>query len=326
MIRSIVAREGTVRNRDVVEATGLTRQAARYHLSALVRDGELRLEGKGRGATYLPNWDLVIREVLPGLEEDVLWRRVRDKLPALAPLPDNVTGILGYAFTEMVNNAIDHSSGSWVTVRFRTGGVVAFEVLDDGVGVFRHVRERFDLPDDLSAIGHLAKGKQTTMPDRHSGEGIFFTSRATDRFVLESGGTRWTVDTLIEEQAIGDVPSMDGTLVRCELRADAGRSLRSVFDAHTEDTGFARSSVAVRAFQEGDILLSRSQARRLATGLERFKVVTVDLAGVEEVGQGFVDELFRVWASAHPDTTLVPEGMGPNVEAMIRRVRGAPSR
>ena len=65
--------------------------------------------------------------------------------------------------------------------------------------------------------------------------------------------------------------------------------------------------------------VSRSEARRLSHGLERFKDVIVDFAGVESVGQGFVDELFRVWASNHDDTSLEPVNMNAAIEFMVRR-------
>jgi hypothetical protein len=47
----------------------------------------------------------------------------------------------------------------------------------------------------------------------------------------------------------------------------------------------------------------------------------VDFAGVERVGQGFVDEVFRVWPRANPDTSVVPVGMSPDVDFMVERAR-----
>ncbi len=54
-------------------------------------------------------------------------------------------------------------------------------------------------------------------------------------------------------------------------------------------------------------------------GLEKFSVVTLDFAGVQGVGQGFADEVFRVWARAHPETELQPINMIAPVEMMVRR-------
>jgi hypothetical protein len=53
--------------------------------------------------------------------------------------------------------------------------------------------------------------------------------------------------------------------------------------------------------------------------LERFREAVIDFNGIDEVGQGFLDELFRVWAREHPDTRLVPINMSPVVERLVRR-------
>jgi hypothetical protein len=82
--------------------------------------------------------------------------------------------------------------------------------------------------------------------------------------------------------------------------------------------------MVVRLFAIGTTFMSRSQARRLVHGLERFREVVLDFAGVELVGQGFADEVFRVWARDHPDVTLMPIDMCAPVAFMVERaIRGA---
>lgn len=54
-------------------------------------------------------------------------------------------------------------------------------------------------------------------------------------------------------------------------------------------------------------------------GLDRFREVVLDFEGVEAIGQGFADEVFRVWPAAHPETRLVPERMNATVAFMARR-------
>lgn len=86
-----------------------------------------------------------------------------------------------------------------------------------------------------------------------------------------------------------------------------------------QDHTFDRNRAVVKFIAHGTRFVSRSEAKRLARGLERFRVVTLDFQGVEAVGQGFVDELFRVWARKHPGTELEPVHMGEAVEFMVRR-------
>ena len=47
----------------------------------------------------------------------------------------------------------------------------------------------------------------------------------------------------------------------------------------------------------------------------------LDFSGVEVVGQGFCDEVFRVFARQHPEITLEPVGMNDTVAFMVARAR-----
>ena len=99
----------------------------------------------------------------------------------------------------------------------------------------------------------------------------------------------------------------------------SGRTLESVFGDYTSGYDFDTSRIIVKLFEHGDSFVSRSEARRVAVGLERFRVVIVDFGGIRRVGQGFVDELLRVWASSHPNVRIEPANMNPAVEFMVRR-------
>jgi hypothetical protein len=107
--------------------------------------------------------------------------------------------------------------------------------------------------------------------------------------------------------------------VRCELDVHTERTTSEVFAAYSIDHDFARTRTVVQLFDVGVRFVSRSEARRLLSGLERFRDVVVDFRGVQEVGQGFVDEVFRVWPSQHPEVTVRPANMVGPVEAMVRR-------
>ena len=229
--------------------------------------------------------------------------------------------IMRYAFTEMLNNAIEHSGGSRAHIAWWDDGEeLSFEIRDDGRGVFSHVRDRLGLEDHFAAIQELSKGKTTTMPREHTGEGIFFTSMAVDRFEIASNGWRWTIDNLRGDQAVGAEAPAQGTTVRCEIERGSTRDLNDVFDTFTsEDLAFSKSRVRVKLFELGVAFVSRSEAKRMLRGLERFQEVEIDFEGVIEVGQGFVDELVRVWPSQHPGTAIIPTHMNQAVGAMVRR-------
>jgi anti-sigma regulatory factor (Ser/Thr protein kinase) len=226
-----------------------------------------------------------------------------------------------YAFTEMLNNAIDHSASDTVTITWWVDtDQWSFEVRDYGVGAYLKLREGLHLASDFEAVQELSKGKRTTDKQRHTGEGIFFTSKAVDIFRLTSSGVRWTVDNLRDDTALGVVPASKGTSVVCQIDPNTDRSLAGVFLEFSRDHAFVRTRPVVKLFEIGTTFVSRSEARRLLDGLESdFDTIEVDFAGVTDVGQGFVDELLRVWPAGHHDKTVIPINMNPAVQFMIGR-------
>jgi hypothetical protein len=264
-----------------------------------------------------PSWQRKL--TLLGLSEDVVWRQVADDLDLNRESPAG--RIVGYAFTEMLNNAIDHSGSQSATITWWTGADQwTFEVRDYGVGVYLKLREGLHLASEFEAVQELSKGKRTTDKARHTGEEIFFTSKVVDLFRLTSSGVRWTVDNLRHDAALGMVPPSEGTSVVCQIDPQTDRTLADIFSEFTRDHAFVRTRPVVKLFEIGTVFVSRSEARRLLDGLEAdFDTVEVDFTAVTDVGQGFVDELLRVWPAAHPGKTVIPTNMNEAVGFMIRR-------
>lgn len=304
---------------------GLSRSRVAARARALVQAGYLRRTGTTR-PVYAPGEKRRFTRRYPrqGLAEDRVW--FADLAPLLDALPRNVLDIAQHGLTEMVNNAIDHSYAEHVDVHMDFDGArLQLTVADDGVGIFERITRALGLPDPRLALLELAKGKLTTDPRRHSGEGIFFTSRAFDDFVIVSGGLVFDHDHASGHDVLDerDALTSSGTTVFMGIAADSPRRLKDVFDAYSsgpDDYAFARTIVPVRLAKVGEEqLLSRSQARRLLQRVERFRVVMLDFADVASIGQAFADEIFRVFADAHPEVELVPMGANADVQAMIRR-------
>jgi anti-sigma regulatory factor (Ser/Thr protein kinase) len=303
---------------------GVSRQAAHKCIAVWVRQGRLVAEGGGRGARYQTSKGRAFRFRYrrEGLTEDYVGSEVREKVPFIRTLVEPARTLFDYALAEMVNNAIDHSRGRRVEVSVsRRGKRIRLDVVDDGVGLFAHVQRARKLATPLEAVGELSKGKLTTDPARHTGEGIFFTSKAVSLFEAESNGVRWVVDNARKDQAVGTASAAKGTRVRLELEPAAAIPLTKVFERFTHDLVFDTTAFRVKLFEANERFVSRSEARRLLGGLERFRKVVLDFAGVEMVGQGFADEVFRVWANAHPQVVLEAEGMSGPVAFFIERAR-----
>lgn len=328
IVDALLARAASFASGDLVAGAKISRQAAHRHLGAFVREKALVREGAGRGARYRagPAASPRLSYLRKGLSEDEVWKEAEARIPRLRGLPENANRILHYALTEIVNNAIDHSSARRVEVRFPPAPkTFAFEVADDGVGIFDHVRRKLKLPDRLAALQEISKGKVTTAPAKHSGEGLFFVSKIADYFEVVSGGLSWKIDSARGDSSVASVPPARGTRVRFEVRPGKTTTLSDVFSEYTENLEFSKTRIVVRLFAIGVRFISRSEAKRLLTGLERFREIVLDFAGVDEVGQGFADEVFRVWASAHPKIRLVPVNMTPTVRFMVRRGGGRTS-
>lgn len=326
-IASLFAERPVLRAGEVAAALEVTRQTAHRYLRQLVAEGHLVAEGAGRGARYRrPDAVDVRRFRTAGLDEDRVWAEMSGAVSTIASLNPKARAVLHYALTELVNNAIEHSGAPEVEIAIsRRGKAIELAVRDEGVGVFEHLRQRLELASELEALQELSKGKTTTMPERHTGEGIFFTSKAANRFELESGSLRWVVDNSRNDMAVGSVdPAARGTTARVEVDPGHAGDLTEVFAEYTRDFEFAMTRTVIRLFAIGTEFVSRSQAKRLVHGFERFREVVLDFAGVDLVGQGFADEVFRVWARQHPEVTLIPIDMSEAVAFMVERaIRGA---
>ena len=327
LVLSEIAANGRGATSRIAKRLGITLQAASGRLRRLKNAGLIDSEGKGAGVRYRLR-DLQKASTsydLEGLEEDRVWRELVK--PVVADLPDNVQHIWHHGTTEMVNNAIDHSGGRTVYVEVHRNALFTdCAIADDGEGIFLKIQRALGLYDPREAILELAKGKLTTDPEKHTGEGIFFSSRAFTQYDIASGHLHFMHDAGLNDLLVERRGDASGTIVLMRLDNRAPTALRAIFDkfAVPEEFTFAKTVVPVRLAQhEGEGLVSRSQAKRLTMRFEKFKTVILDFSDVEQIGQAFADEVFRVFQNAHPDTKLVPTGMNPYVKAMVSRVKSA---
>ena len=313
----------------VAAQLGLSNARVGIQVRELVAGGYLHREGTTRPTYTLgPNRRFQQRYLREGLSEDTVWSG--QVAPLLRELPRNVLDIAHHGVTEMVNNAIDHSQAVHVMVHMDLhDGRLLLAVVDDGVGIFHKIAHALDLPDERLALLELSKGKFTTDPRNHSGEGVFFTSRMFDSFQIVSGGLVFVHDEKRDKDVLFDVEEMPpgGTAVFMLITADSLRTAKQVFDEYSsgpDDYSFAKTVVPVRLVQVGDEnLISRSQAKRLMQRVDRFRHVVLDFSGVNAIGQAFADEIFRVFVQAHPEVELLPMHATPEVQQMIRRAEVA---
>lgn len=308
-----------------------TRQWVSTVLNQLAREGKLVRARTGKNIWYvLPEKQHLLTKritktvINQDLQEDKVLDEIKSQAPFLQNLKENVDSILYYAFTEMLNNAIEHSESKSITVSFEEiADSILFDVSDKGIGVFKNIQGKKHLDSELAAIQELLKGKTTTLPHSHTGEGIFFTSKIAKVFTLDSFRYRLRVDNNIKDVFIEEIDRYEGTRVRFEIEKNSDKHLNEVFEEYQSEPGafsFDKTKVHIKLYTAGTIYISRSQARRLLINLDKFKVIILDFEGIKTVGQAFADEIFRIFATRHPQIQIQPVNMNETVEFMVKRV------
>jgi anti-sigma regulatory factor (Ser/Thr protein kinase) len=281
--------------------------------------------GGARRPAYRPGPLRQLIQVLPlqGLDEDLPWKR---EVAPLLDLPPHVALLVEHAYTELLNNAVDHSGGRQATISVRqTPTHVQLLVADDGCGIFDRIARSFAIDDPATAMLELAKGKLSTWPARHSGRGLFFVARLAEvfelhanrhayrRFGWEGGG--WDA---------GRPLPRDGTSVFVAIALETSSTLEGLLSAHSASgrgRDFARTEVALRLLASpGASLATRAQARRAWSRLAAFEHATLDFGGIAEVGPAFADELLRVQRVAYPGVRLETTRVSPRVHAVLEAV------
>ena len=334
IILQIIKKKGWMTTGDLVKKLKISRQAINRHLNDLIKVGKIIRQGSTNATTvYILNDTRIIEKFagtrqifkrkfkIEGLSEDFAFYEIKKQIGLLSTLTKNATEILYYAFTEMLNNAIDHSGSNFVDIDLRINKIgIVTEIIDKGIGAFENIRSKKNLRGIFDAIQDLLKGKQTTVPEYHSGEGIFFTSKIVDKFILSCNGKRLTIDNRINDIFIESIRTIKGTTVYFEINLPSQKKLMDIFKEYTsEDFKFDKSKVSVKLFDSGDSYISRSQAKRLLHSMDSFRKIDLDFTGVKTVGQAFADEVFRVFYKHHPEIEVTYRNANEDIEFMIRR-------
>lgn len=314
--------------KDIVKLTQnkykISRTSILKYLLELKRENKISIEGSTRDIKYslepLVNFNKEY-QIHSNLAEDKVWRD--DLVNLFNGSKENIVNICHYGFTEMFNNAIDHSEGT--TIRVIIGiwiDCILIHIEDNGIGIFNKIQKVYNLDDSSHAILELSKGKLTTDPESHTGEGIFFTSRMFDTFVIFSGKYYFAAHEIdIMTDSDEDV---NGTRVFMSISQKSKRTTRSVFSKFTnssDDFGFEKTIVPVKLARYGnENLISRSQAKRLMARLDKFKIVVLDFDNIETIGRAFADEIFRVYVKNHPYTQVLTMNENNSIRQLVKEI------
>lgn len=307
-------------SRCVAETFGISANTVHTYLNDLLESNVIRKAKRGQYELVAEKHFYELRRSRGELDSDTYAYDLCLQ-PHIAHLPDNVQRIWSYAFSEMINNVMDHSGAETLKIVILQDYLSTQTLIwDNGVGIFQKIKEHFHLSNLDEAICELFKGKLTTDEANHSGEGIFFTSKMMDTFLIESDGkifatTKYDNDTILNEEEVSC-----GTCVFMSLSNLTHKHARDVFDAYSDDDGsFSKTRIPLKnIFDTAPV--SRSQAKRICNRLDQFQEIVLDFADLDWMGQGFAHQIFVVYQNAHPDTTLTPINMNESVMKMYKHV------
>ncbi|MCL4586053.1 STAS-like domain-containing protein [Fusobacterium nucleatum] len=300
----------------------ISRQTVSKYLNELVEKNYITKNSKGN---YVINFYISESKIYKNknLEEDIVYDELIKKYEI--DKKNNVKHILVYAFTEMLNNAIEHSEGTEISIHYTENYFNIFVIIkDNGIGIFRKIVRDHNLKNENEAIFELKKGKLTSDAENHSGEGIFFTSKVVDYFLISSFNKTFSSGSNeyfynIEENK---EKCIKGTEVILILDKNTERTTKEIFDEYTsDDFVFNKTKITVHLAKDylGHDFVSRSLAKRILMNVEKFKIIVLDFENIDNIGQGFADEVFRVFKNKNPDITIVPVNMNEEIEFMINR-------
>ena len=334
LILKKLSEKGEVRVSDIVRKTGFSRAYLNRFFQQLRDEGEIVLVGKANRTKYVSAKKEAVRKIKKemldfhqilknkDISEDIVLDEIKKNTGIFLGLPKNISQILDYAFTEMLNNAIEHSRSRIIEVSIKKEEtMVRFDVVDRGIGIFNNIMGKKGLRNELEAIQDLIKGKQTTAPEEHSGEGIFFTSKVGNKLTIQSSKKKLIFDNILDDIFIKDIKNRKGTKVTFIINLNSKSELGQIFRQYAGNTfEFGKTKVVVNLFKMDKGYVSRSQARRILSGLEKFTTIILDFRNVDMIGQGFTDEVFRVWKRRHPAIDIQYKNADENMEFMINRI------
>ena len=312
----------------VMKKFEITQNAVRKHLQNMHDQGALnknKKENSNRLLYSLPSPEFHSFEYdakAQDLNESNVW--IKDIEPLLSIQGAGCKDILNVSFCEIFNNAIDHANAKKIQVNLLIDALhTMIVVFDDGIGIFKKIKEDLNLADEHLSLIELSKGKFTSDPKNHSGEGVYFASRACDYFLIASNNLLYTRATHKPLGLLQDLDvSQQGTTVIMRVKNNTSNSSKKVYDKFSSvEEGFFKTKVPVRLLRYKDEgIVSRSQARRLLARFDMFRVVELDFEGIDMIGQAFTDEIFRVFKTNHPDVEIQVINACKNVKDMISRI------
>lgn len=305
---------------------GISRASGQKYVKELKEKGIIYKDKKSGWKLKMSN---VFRRKIPntGIDESDIYNKFIEQHVKL--LHPECIKKFHYACTEMMNNVAEHSLGTILSIVFIEDYVsIQVRIIDNGVGIFKKIADGFHLKSLNDAVLELDKGKCTTDPDNHTGEGIFFSSKMFDMFIIQANGMSYVSKSSLDHSYLLENSKhtrLNGTCVIMELAKDNITPNSEIFERFCDDDKFNKTVVPVvhlidRRNTTDMSLVARSQAKRLLARIDKFENVILDFDEIDSVGQAFADEIFRVYKRKHPGINISYINTNTEINRMISHV------
>ncbi len=136
---------------------------------------------------------------------------------------------------------------------------------------------------------------------------------------IQSSRKKLIFNNILDDIFIKDTKNIKGTKATFIIGLKSKTDLNKIFRKYSEGLfSFAKTKVVVKLYKIGEDYISRSQARRIFSGLEKFKTIILDFKGVDAVGRSFADEVFRIWKNRHPNVNINYQNANKNIDFIIK--------
>jgi len=244
-----ISQNDTAISKSVSDAFGINQNTVHTYINDLVKKGIINRIRYGQYEMTSTQYQYSLKRSKGELDTDTYAfdHCLSKHINHLAP---NVQAIWGYSFSEMMNNVMDHSLAENVSLIIEQDYLnTSVIIADNGIGIFKKIKEHFNFSSLDEAICELFKGKLTTDSENHSGEGIFFSSKMMDEFFILSSGKIFSTNKY-ENIQIEDFAGIgeNGTGVVMGLSNFTHKNPQEVFDLYANiDGGFTKTrKVATR--------------------------------------------------------------------------------
>ena len=324
-VRSYILRKISDHPDNIIKNTAvhfdISVQAVYKHIKSLVNEGKIYKRAHARFALSSNDEKCFSLKLTPSLNPCQVWDTfLKDHF---ASVRKNVYYICLNGFIEVLKNAVSFSDASSITIRFsQCSNIISIWISDNGVGIYEKIKRSYFYPDLRECAFQLSKGILSAHEDSCIGQSLYLVSWCFDIFEICANGVCYHKDLINDDWYIQSKKnSASGTSVRMSIDINSNRSLKDVCRDYRlkKNSGFAESHILVdlAVFNE-EAFLSRIQARRVLSKLDKFSEITLDFMNVKIVGNAFVDEIFRVFHEKYPDIQLEYINANSDIEFMVK--------